>query len=99
MTGNRYRGRRATGCVVHSVQPMTTPLIELQDVSKRYGDGPPALDGLSVQVQPGEAVAVLGPSGSGKSTLLNMVAGLDRPSTGTVSVDGLRVDRLSEAAS
>ena len=61
---------------------MTTPLIELHDVSKRYGDGPPALDGLSVQVHPGEAVAVLGPSGSGKSTLLNMVAGLDRPSTG-----------------
>jgi putative ABC transport system ATP-binding protein len=42
---------------------------------------------------------VLGPSGSGKSTLLNMVAGLDRPSIGTVTVDGVRVDRLSEAAS
>jgi putative ABC transport system ATP-binding protein len=78
---------------------MTTPLIELHDVSKRYGDGPPALDGLSVQVYPGEAVAVLGPSGSGKSTLLNMVAGLDRPSTGTVTVDGVRVDRLSESGS
>ncbi len=78
---------------------MTTPLIELRDVSKRYGDGAPALDGLSAQVHPGEAVAVLGPSGSGKSTLLNMVAGLDRPSTGTVTVDGVRVDRLSEAAS
>jgi putative ABC transport system ATP-binding protein len=78
---------------------MTTPLIELHDVSKQYGDGPPALDGLSVQVHPGEAVAVLGPSGSGKSTLLNMVAGLDRPSTGTVTVDGVRVDRLSESGS
>jgi putative ABC transport system ATP-binding protein len=78
---------------------MTTPLIELRDVSKRYGDGPPALDGLSAQVRPGEAVAVLGPSGSGKSTLLNLVAALDRPSSGTVTVDGVRVDRLSEAAS
>ena len=99
MTGNRYCGRRARGSLGHSVPIMTTALIELSDVSKKYGDGPPALDGLSVQVHPGEAVAVLGPSGSGKSTLLNMVAGLDRPSIGTVTVDGVRVDRLSEAAS
>jgi putative ABC transport system ATP-binding protein len=78
---------------------MTTPLIDLQGLSKRYGDGPPALDDLTLTVQPGEAVAVLGPSGSGKSTLLNLIAGLDRPSDGTVTVDGVRVDRLSEAGS
>jgi putative ABC transport system ATP-binding protein len=74
-------------------------LIELSDVTKQYGDGPAALDGLTLQVHAGEAVAVLGPSGSGKSTLLNLVAGLDRPSRGTVTVDGVRVDRLNEAAS
>jgi putative ABC transport system ATP-binding protein len=78
---------------------MTTPLIELRDVTRRYDDGPPALRELSLSVQPGEAVAILGPSGSGKSTLLNLIAGLDRPSTGTVTVDGVPVDRLGEAAS
>jgi len=78
---------------------MTAPLIELRDVSREYGDGPPALDGVSFSVRAGEAVAVLGPSGSGKSTLLNLVAGLDRPNSGTVTVDGVRVDELGEAAS
>lgn len=78
---------------------MTTSLIELREVSRRYDDGPPALHEASLTVRPGEAVAILGPSGSGKSTLLNLIAGLDRPDTGTVTVDGVRVDRLSESAS
>ena len=78
---------------------MSEPVIELREVSKRYDEGPPALDALSLTVQPGEALAVLGPSGSGKSTLLNLVAGLDRPSTGEVVVDGVRVDTLGESAS
>ncbi|WP_329556169.1 ABC transporter ATP-binding protein [Streptomyces sp. NBC_00696] len=77
--------------------PPTTPLIELLDVSRRYGSGPPALEDASLSVRAGEAVAILGPSGSGKSTLLNLVAGLDRPDAGTVTVDGVRVDRLGEA--
>ena len=78
---------------------MTLPVIELRDVSRKYDEGPPALDGVSLTVAAGEAIAILGPSGSGKSTLLNLVAGLDRPSGGTVTVDGVRVDQLGEAAS
>jgi putative ABC transport system ATP-binding protein len=72
-------------------------LIQINDVTKRY-DGSPAaaLSGVSLQVAPGEAVAVMGPSGSGKSTLLNLIAGLDRPTSGTVTVAGERIDRLSE---
>jgi putative ABC transport system ATP-binding protein len=72
-------------------------VIELAEVTKRYSsDGQPAVDRVSLLVAAGEAVAVMGPSGSGKSTLLNLIAGLDRPSTGTVAVAGQRVDRLSE---
>jgi putative ABC transport system ATP-binding protein len=72
-------------------------LIELCEVTKRYTAGAaPALDRVSVQVAAGEAVAVMGPSGSGKSTLLNLVAGLDKPSAGTVTVAGQRVDLLGE---
>ena len=72
-------------------------LIRLDEVTKRYdNDAAPAVDGVSMQIAPGEAVAVMGPSGSGKSTLLNMIAGLDRPTSGTVTVAGERIDRLSE---
>jgi putative ABC transport system ATP-binding protein len=54
------------------------------------------LDEIDLQVQRGEFVAVLGPSGSGKSTLLALMAGLDRPSSGEIRLDGERIDRLSE---
>ncbi|MFD7132138.1 ABC transporter ATP-binding protein [Streptomyces sp. NPDC059894] len=77
----------------------TAPVIDIRDVSRTYGEGPPALAGVTLSVSAGEALAVVGPSGSGKSTLLNLIAGLDRPSTGSVTVDGLRVDAMSETAS
>jgi putative ABC transport system ATP-binding protein len=74
-----------------------TALIQLSEVTKQYGSGgAAALDRVSLAVGQGEAVAVMGPSGSGKSTLLNLVAGLDKPSSGTVTVAGQRIDAMGE---
>ena len=74
-------------------------VIRLDGVTKTYqSGGPPALAGLSMGVAGGEVVAIMGPSGSGKSTLLNLIAGLDRPSAGTVTVAGRRIDTLGEGA-
>ncbi|MTW05207.1 ATP-binding cassette domain-containing protein [Duganella ginsengisoli] len=74
-------------------------MIRLDGVSKTYaGNGAicNALSGFSLQVQPGEFVAITGQSGSGKSTVLNLLGGLDRPSTGEVWVDGQAVHALPE---
>ena len=72
-------------------------LVQLSDVTKRYdNDGAPAVGHVTMEVSQGESVAVMGPSGSGKSTLLNLIAGLDRPTNGTITVGGERVDTLSE---
>jgi putative ABC transport system ATP-binding protein len=74
-------------------------VIRLDSVTKTYqGGGPPALADVSMGVTAGEVAAVMGPSGSGKSTLLNLIAGLDRPSAGTVTVAGRRIDTLGESA-
>ena len=76
-----------------------TALVELTNVRKLYNGGSPqaAIDGVTLMVSPGEFAAVMGPSGSGKSTLLNLVAGLDRPSAGRVSVEGVDLGSLGEA--
>jgi putative ABC transport system ATP-binding protein len=74
-------------------------LIDLRNVVKTYetgAGGVTVLQNVSLQVQPGEFVGVVGPSGSGKSTLLNMITGIDRPTSGAVFVGGEAVHKLSE---
>jgi putative ABC transport system ATP-binding protein len=72
-------------------------LAQLTNVSKKYdSDRSPAVAHVSMEVAHGESVAIMGPSGSGKSTLLNLIAGLDRPTSGTITVSGERVEALSE---
>ena len=76
------------------------PALELRDVAKEYPGSPPvrALDGVSLRIDRGELVAVVGPSGSGKSTMLHMMGTLDRPSTGSVLVDGIDTTDLDDKA-
>ncbi len=74
-------------------------VIELKDIKKIYHMGQvevPALNGVSLQIQAGEMVAISGPSGSGKSTLMNIIGCLDTPSSGDYILDGVEVSKLSD---
>lgn len=76
-------------------------ILETKDLQKIYGTGETAvhaLDGVNLTVKKGEFVAVVGTSGSGKSTLLHMLGGLDRPTSGSVTVDGREIFQLKEEA-
>ncbi len=73
-----------------------TPVLRLHEVSRRYPGGVTALDAVSLAIEPGELLAIVGPSGSGKSTLLNIMGTLDRPTRGTVEIDGTDVAALSD---
>ena len=75
------------------------PLIVLAGVEKTYYSGRVAfraLRGIDLEIRAGEMVAIVGPSGSGKTTIVNLIAGLDRPSAGTVTVNGTRLDLIGE---
>jgi putative ABC transport system ATP-binding protein len=73
-------------------------MIQLTNVSKTYGDGGAvqALYNLSLTVEQGERVAVMGPSGSGKSTLLNLICGLDQPTSGSIKLEGVELATLDD---
>src|SRR5436309_9380810 len=76
------------------------PVVSARDVVRRYGEGDTAvlaLRGVSLDVERGKLTAVMGPSGSGKSTLMHILAGLDKPTSGEVSIDGTSIGSLGDA--
>jgi putative ABC transport system ATP-binding protein len=75
------------------------PVVVARELTRRYGEGETAVDalrGVSVDIKPGKATAVMGPSGSGKSTLMHILAGLDKPSSGEVEIAGTSIGKLGD---
>jgi putative ABC transport system ATP-binding protein len=82
-------------------EPYRGPVVTAQDVTRRYGEGATAVEalrGVSLDVSRGRLTAVMGPSGSGKSTLMHILAGLDRPTSGEVTIEGTAISRLNDTA-
>jgi putative ABC transport system ATP-binding protein len=78
----------------------TSAAVEATQLTRRYGEGETAVDalrGVDLEVRSGELVAVMGPSGSGKSTLMHILAGLDKPTSGTVMIAGTDITRLDDS--
>jgi putative ABC transport system ATP-binding protein len=78
---------------------MATSVVAGRDLTKRYGEGDAAVNalrGVSLDIAPGTFTAIMGPSGSGKSTLMHVLAGLDRPTEGTVDIDGTEIGKLDD---
>ncbi len=84
----------------HSVMADSPLVIDCRQVTRTYSEGPEKLtifSDISLEVSPGETVAIVGSSGAGKTTLLNLLGGLDKPSSGQISICGKDIHRLSEA--
>ena len=81
--------------------PAATAAVAATAVTRRYGDGDSAVDalrGVSLEVPAGQFMAVMGPSGSGKSTLMHLLAGLDRPTSGSVRIGGEEISSMADRA-
>jgi len=77
----------------------TRSVVSAKSITRRYGEGESAVDalrGVSLEVMSGELTSVMGPSGSGKSTLMHILAGLDRPTEGTVEIAGSEITRMND---
>jgi putative ABC transport system ATP-binding protein len=82
-----------------SQQQRSDAVISAKELTRRYGEGDTAVEalrGCSIDVRRGELTAVMGPSGSGKSTLMHILAGLDRPTSGTVTIEGIDITSLGD---
>src|SRR6266699_4302995 len=80
--------------------PHAGPVVSATDLTRRYGEGDTAVDalrGVALDVPKGQLTAVMGPSGSGKSTLMHILAGLDKPTSGEVTIAGTAISKLSDS--
>src|SRR6266700_832372 len=85
---------------VRDVRVGAETVVEAHDLTRRYGEGETAVDalrGVSLNVHAGQLIAVMGPSGSGKSTLMHILAGLDKPTSGSVSIGGTELTSLNDS--
>jgi putative ABC transport system ATP-binding protein len=81
------------------MEPLSMPLVEIRNLTKSFRKGDEVitpLDAVDLDVEAGDFLSMMGPSGTGKSTLLNLVSGIDRPNTGSITVDGVEITRLSK---
>src|SRR5437763_5119605 len=102
MRAERPRGhgtiRRST-LSANAIPVPTATVVAAQDVTRRYGEGDAIVDalrGVSVEIPTGQYTAVMGPSGSGKSTLMHILAGLDRPTSGSVTIAGDEITTMGD---
>src|SRR5436309_6908770 len=89
----------ATSAVGAAEAPDSVPVVSAEDLTRRYGEGETAVDalrGVSLEVPKGQLTAVMGPSGSGKSTLMHILAGLDKPTSGEVTIAGTGISKLND---
>src|SRR5213596_1022885 len=80
--------------------PSDNAVVAARDLTRRYGEGDTAVDalrGVTLDVERGQLTAVMGPSGSGKSTLMHILAGLDKPTSGKVTIDGTAISKLNDS--
>jgi hypothetical protein len=100
------RNAKSAGPAFHSeatveLRPVTAPsIVTASHLSKRYGQGDAqveALSDVSLEIELGRMTAIMGPSGSGKSTLMHILAGLDQPSEGSVSIAGLEISSMNDS--
>jgi putative ABC transport system ATP-binding protein len=90
----------AAAAAAPAEEPYPGPVVSARDLTRRYGEGETAVDalrGVSIEVPKGQLTAVMGPSGSGKSTLMHILAGLDKPTLGEVTIAGTNISKLNDS--